>query len=146
MLLRFTPPSPLGMISSTSSGKLKNFPRVLVLSLSLEERAVVRHSDSHHSHTKEGRFVVPLSKRQDAKFKAIGESQSQAVRRFMSLKRSLNLNGHFESVMQEYNYGLRPCGSSPTWGYRQATARGILLTDACSVQEFQYYHRGTSCL
>ena len=71
--------------------------------LSLEERIVVRHFDSHHSRTNEGRFIVFLPKRPDVK--PIGESRSHAVRRFMSLERSLNLNdqfGDFKSVMQEY--------------------------------------------
>ena len=70
---------------------------------SLEERTVVRHFDSHHSRTNEGRFVVPLPRRPDTK--PIGESRSHAVRRFMSLERSLNVNGRFgefKAVMQEY--------------------------------------------
>ena len=71
--------------------------------LSLEERSVVRHFDSHHSRNEQGRFIVPLPKKPDAK--PIGESRSQAVRRFMSLERSLTLNNRFtefEAVMQEY--------------------------------------------
>ena len=52
---------------------------------------------------KEGRFVVPLPK--DPNAKPIGESRSQAVRRFLSLERSLNQKDHFQefdAVMQEY--------------------------------------------
>ncbi len=56
-------------------------------SLSSEECSVVRHFDHHHSHTEGGRFVFPLPKRPHAK--PLGESRSQAVRRFMSLERSL---------------------------------------------------------
>ena len=48
--------------------------------LSLEERAVVRQFKSEHRRTNEGRFEVPLSRKPDAK--QIGESRSQAVRRF----------------------------------------------------------------
>ena len=71
--------------------------------LSLEERMVVRHFNSHHSRTEQGRFVVPLPRKPGAK--PVGESRSQSVRRFMSLERSLTLNSRFnefEAVMQEY--------------------------------------------
>ena len=71
--------------------------------LSVKERTVVRHFEASHRRTKEGNFVVPLPKRTDSR--PIGESRSQAVRRFLSLERSLNCRGKFrdfESVMQEY--------------------------------------------
>ena len=71
--------------------------------LSAEERMVVRHFDSNHTRTKEGRFIVPLPK--DPNARPIGESRSQAVRRFLSLERSLNQKGcfkEFDTVMQEY--------------------------------------------
>ena len=73
------------------------------LPLSVEERTVVRNFESNHSRSKEGRFVVPLPK--DPHAKSIGESRSQAVRRFLSLERSLNARGRFQEfniVMQEY--------------------------------------------
>ena len=71
--------------------------------LSMEERAVVQHSNANHRRNSEGRFVVPLPKKPDAG--AIGESRSQAVRRFKALERSLNHKGHFsefDAIMQEY--------------------------------------------
>ena len=71
--------------------------------LSAEERMVVRHFDSNHTRTKEGRFVVPLPK--DPNARPIGESRSQAVRRFLSLERSLNQKGcfkDFDTIMREY--------------------------------------------
>ena len=52
--------------------------------LSLQERTVMHHFRDHHSRTDGGRFVVPLPKKCDAK--PIGESRSQAVRRFLSLE------------------------------------------------------------
>ena len=64
---------------------------------------MVRHFESHHTCSKKGRFIVPLPKNPNARL--IGESRSQAVRRFLSLERSLNLKGRFQdfnSVMQEY--------------------------------------------
>ena len=72
-------------------------------SLSMEERMVVRHLESNHSSTEKGRFVVPLPK--DQSTKPIGESRSQAVRRFLSLERSLKARDcfkEFNDVMQEY--------------------------------------------
>ena len=72
-------------------------------SLSVEERTVVRHFESNHARSKEGRFIVPLPK--DPKARPIGESRSQAVKRFLSLERSLNQKGcfqEFDTVMQEY--------------------------------------------
>jgi hypothetical protein len=71
--------------------------------LSTEERTVVRHFESNHSCSKEGRFVVPLPRNPSAK--QIGELRSQAVRRFVSLEPSLTAKGRFkelDDVMQEY--------------------------------------------
>ena len=68
--------------------------------LSLEERTALR---PHHSRTREGRFIVPLPRKSDAK--PISEFQSRAIHRFMSLEHLLTLNGcfnEFEAVMQEY--------------------------------------------
>ena len=59
-----------------------------VFALSPEERLVLDHFQAHHSRTRAGRFVVPLPRKPDAK--PIGESRSQAVRRFLCLERSLN--------------------------------------------------------
>ncbi|KAL5469510.1 hypothetical protein EMCRGX_G030772 [Ephydatia muelleri] len=69
---------------------------------SLEERSVLSHFKDNHFRTEEG-FMVSLPKRLDAK--QIGESRTQAVRRFCSLERSLNAKGLFQdfsSVMTEY--------------------------------------------
>ena len=71
--------------------------------LSAEERAVIHHFDSSHKRSREGRFIVPLPK--DPGSQPLGESRSQAVKRFFSLERSLNSKGHFQdfnAVMQEY--------------------------------------------
>ena len=72
-------------------------------SLSAEERSVVQHFKDNHSCTKSARFIVPLPKKPYAK--ALGESRSQAVRRFFSLERSLRSRDQFEefgAVMEEY--------------------------------------------
>ena len=71
--------------------------------MSVKERLVLRHFECNHRRSKEGRFVVPLPR--DPSVGALGESRTQAVKRFMSLERSLNRRGGFEefnSVMQEY--------------------------------------------
>ena len=64
---------------------------------------MTRHFETHYSRSKEGRFVVPLPKNPNAR--PIGESRSQAVKRFLSLERSLNFKNRFQdfnSVMLEY--------------------------------------------
>ena len=71
--------------------------------LSVDERYVVKHFEANHHRTPEGRFVVPLPKKLNAG--KIGESRSQAVRRFGSLEKSLIRKGQFQefdTVMQEY--------------------------------------------
>ena len=71
--------------------------------LTVEERFVVQHFETNHARDKTGRFVVPLPRRPDAK--PIGESRSQAVRRFYSLERSLRHKDKFrevDDVVQEY--------------------------------------------
>ena len=52
-------------------------------SLSAEEGSVMQHFKNCHSRDATGRFTVPLPKRPNAKL--IGESQTQIVRRFLSL-------------------------------------------------------------
>ena len=54
--------------------------------LTVEECSVVQHFKTNHSHTSTRRFIVPLPRKPDAK--AIGESRSQAVRRFLALEHS----------------------------------------------------------
>ena len=55
---------------------------------------VVRHFESNHTLTKERHFIVLLPK--DPNARSIGESRSQAVRRFLSLERSLNRKSCFQ--------------------------------------------------
>ena len=73
------------------------------LILSPEENSVVQHFEETHRRTTEGRFIVPLPKKPN--HPPLGESRSQAVRRFLSLERLLRFRGEFDafnSVMQEY--------------------------------------------
>ena len=73
------------------------------ISLSPEERAAMTHFEANHRQTSGGRFIVSLPRRNSAS--PIGESCSQAVRRFMSLERTLRAKGQFDQfsqVIQEY--------------------------------------------
>ena len=79
--------------------ELEEQPKEIPL-LSHEEREVVRHFESNHYR---GKFVVPLPRNNTCK--PIGESSTQAVRRFISLEKALHSNGRFkafETVMSEY--------------------------------------------
>ena len=71
--------------------------------LSPQEKSVMAHFRDSHRRTEDGRFVVPLPRRRDVK--PLGESRSQAVRRFLSLERSLCAKGQFQDfsdVITEY--------------------------------------------
>ena len=71
--------------------------------LSPEEHAAIKHFEDQHYCSDSGRFVVPLPKRSDAK--QLGESRSQAVRRFTHFERSLHAKGifpEFKDVIDEY--------------------------------------------
>ena len=71
--------------------------------LSSEERHVVQFFDSHHSRADAGNFIIPLPRKPEVD--PLEESRSQAIRRFLSLERSLHSKGQFEEldlVMKEY--------------------------------------------
>ena len=75
-------------------------PRSLLTS---EEQMVVTHFQDTHRVEEEERFIVPLPRKSGVK--SIGESRSQAVRRFLSLERSLRSRKHFQEfsdVIREY--------------------------------------------
>ena len=68
-----------------------------------EESAVMDHFKNHHTRQEDGRFLVPLPKKPGVK--SLGESRSQAVRRFLTFERSLHLKEifpEFKEVMDEY--------------------------------------------
>ena len=63
----------------------------------------MKHFKENHFRLPDGRFAVPLPRRDNAP--KIGESRSQAVRRFLSLERSLHAKGQlsaFADVIEEY--------------------------------------------
>ena len=68
-----------------------------------EEQAAIVHFKGNHRRNKDGRFIVPLPRKSNPP--ALGESHSQAVRRFLTLERSLYSKNEFstvDDVMQEY--------------------------------------------
>ena len=70
---------------------------------STEERMVIDHYKANHLRDDNGMFVVPLPRKPDVT--PLGESRSQAVRRFHSLERALHTKGQFKEVhevIQEY--------------------------------------------
>ena len=70
---------------------------------SLLEKSILKQFATTHKRSKEGRFIVQLPRKPDAK--ALGESRARAVRRFLSLERSLRFKGKFKAVdevIQEY--------------------------------------------
>lgn len=98
----------ISAVSYSIDDSLKKFweveePPGSVASWSLEKQEVVEHFKQHHYQNSEGQYVVPLLKHTNVK--PLGESRSQAVRRFMYLEQSLrrkNQHEPFASVMQEY--------------------------------------------
>ena len=71
--------------------------------LNSEEHSVMQQFEEQHHRSGNGRFIVPLPRRLDAK--PLGESHSQAFRRFLSLEHFLRAKGkfsEFEEVMEEY--------------------------------------------
>ncbi len=71
--------------------------------LSKEERMAMDHFESTRWRDESGRFVVPLPKKPGVQ--PLGESRSYAVKRFLSLERSLHSRNQFhalDDVIQEY--------------------------------------------
>ena len=64
---------------------------------------MVQHFCENHRRSSTGRFVIPLPRKPQAKI--IGESRTQAVRRFLALERSLSSKNQFtefSDVIEEY--------------------------------------------
>ena len=90
-------------------------------SFSPEEMSVVQHFEKNHRRASDGRFIVPLPKKPHVP--PLGESRSHAVRRFLSLERSLHAKSEFEafdSVMQEY-FDMKHAEPVPTANLEKPT-------------------------
>ena len=71
--------------------------------VSIEDKCVLEHFKKTHHRRADGRFEVSLPRRPGVA--KLGESRSQALRRLMSLEKSLrrkDQNDQFNSVIQEY--------------------------------------------
>ena len=71
--------------------------------LNPEERSAIQHFKANQTRAENGRFIVPLPRKENVKL--LGESRAQAVRRFLSLERNLHARNQFEefgAVMEEY--------------------------------------------
>ena len=66
--------------------------------LTLEEKSVMSHFENTHSRDGAGRFVVPLPIQPHAK--PLGESRSLAMRRFLSMERSLQVKNQFQPLVE----------------------------------------------
>ena len=70
---------------------------------SQEEKAVVRHFELNHKRDAEGRYIVPLPRKENVT--PLGDSRTQALRRFKMMERSLRTKGmfgDFAEVIREY--------------------------------------------
>ena len=71
--------------------------------LSIEEKTVQKHFDTAHTRDENGRFIVPLPRKEIVK--PLGDSRVRAVKRFLSLERSLkasNKSDEFAEAVWEY--------------------------------------------
>ena len=66
--------------------------------LTVEEKSVVEQFHANHSRLPDGRFVVPLPRKTNSP--TLGESRSQAVRRFYSIESSLHAKNQFHEVKE----------------------------------------------
>ena len=96
-------------VESSDSDTLRKFWELEELpsredsTFSVEDQGVLNHFKLLHRQNEDGRFVVPLPRRTDVK--PLGESRSQALRRFTFLERSLMKKGQFaplDVVIKEY--------------------------------------------
>ena len=72
-------------------------------SYSQEEKAVVRHFELNHKRDAEGRYIVPLPRKDSVT--PLGDSRNQALQRFKMMERSLRKKkkfGDFAEVIREY--------------------------------------------
>ena len=96
----------------------------------------------NHSRSTEGRFIVPLPKKPDAK--PLGESRAQAVQRFHSLERVLHSRGLFgevETVMEEYFQMGHAEVVPPIYRHGEASSALVLPSHAHHAQGVKHYNQ-----
>ena len=80
----------------------------------------MQNFNDHHTHTPEGKFVVPLPKKSDGK--QLGESHTQAARRFLVLECSLK----FQDIDSE------SCEACSFTRSKRGRFQGVLPSHICS--------------
>ena len=111
--------------------------------MSGEERSVVHHSDVNHTRTELGSFVVPLPGRSGVD--PLGESRSQAIRRFYSLERLLHSRGELDEVVKEY-FHINHAEVVPVVDLHKKPAEGVFYVPTYSrCTEGVKYHLETAC-
>ena len=111
--------------------------------LSPEERSAIQHFKANHTRAENDRFIVPLPKRENVK--QLGESRTQAIRRFLSLERNLQSKDQFQdfgAVMEEY-FKLGHAEAVPHRDLEKPLSE--VFTNACCPKRFQYYHKDSCC-
>ena len=107
--------------------EIEELPSQVTSHLSMEERIVVQHFNANHIRKPDGRFMVPLPRKSDGV--TLGESRSQAVRRFLSLERSLNSRNQFvefSAVIQEY-FDMQHAEAVPSEDLKKPTSKVFYL-------------------
>lgn len=69
--------------------------------LTPDERLALDHFNNQYTRMKDGRFIVPLPRKPGAQ--PLGETRSQAVRRFISFECSLHSKGYFREFKAVMN-------------------------------------------
>ena len=85
--------------------EIENAPRQDPTMFTPHEKLVVQQFISTHKHSEDGRFIVQLPRKPDAK--PLGdESRAQAVTRFLTLEQSLRSKGRFKVVNEVINKNI----------------------------------------
>ena len=105
----------------------------------------MKHFADTHSRSEDGRFITPLPKRVNTP--NIGESRSQAVRRFLNLERSLHNSlqfTNFAEVIEEY-LSLGHAEEVPIFDLQKPPEEVFYMPmHACRVQALEHDHKNQS--
>lgn len=94
----------------------------------------------------DGRFVVPLPRKHGVA--PLGESRSQAIRRFISFERTLHMKGQFtefKAVIDEY-FESRHAEPVPENDFTEVAGVGLLPSYVRCEKGFKHYNKGSSCV
>ena len=83
-----------GMNYYANFGKWKRAALKVHPLISPEEKSVINHFQSNHCHDETGWFIITLLKKEGVE--PLGESGGFAVRKFLSLQKSLQQKGQFQ--------------------------------------------------